>query len=117
MAPGVNFYPSGQVRWRTQAIGAALTAAAHGLVNATVATVAAPGVASGAITATIHWGDGAVSQSRATGRGPTGIRLNSLYTVHGQHSYAHSGLHHGTVILHIPHQPPVTVTFTVQSAT
>jgi hexosaminidase len=116
MASGVNFYPSGQVRWRIQATGAALTAGAHGGVNATVATVAAPGVASAAILATIHWGDGAVSYASAIGRDPTGIRLNGLYTVHGQHGYAHPGLHHGTVTLHIPHQLPVTVTFTVRSA-
>jgi len=116
MASGVNFYPSTQVRWRAQAIGSSLTAAAHGRVSGTVATVAAPGLASGAITATIHWGDGAVSHAKATGRGPTGIRLNGLYTVHGQHSYAHPGPHCGTITLRVPHQAPVTVTFTVTSS-
>jgi hexosaminidase len=116
MAAGVNFYPSTEVHWRLEAIGATLTAGARGQVAGALATVAAPGLAPGAISATIHWGDGTTSRAGVTGRGPTGIRLNSLYTVPGQHTYTRPGPHHGTVTIQAPHQAPVTVPFTVLSS-
>jgi hypothetical protein len=109
----VNFYPSTEVKWRTEATGASLTASSRGHLNATVATVAAPGVPAGAISAVIHWGDGTTSRAAVAGRGPAEIRINGLYTVHGQHTYAHPGTHHGTVTIRAPHQPPITVPFTV----
>ena len=113
MAAGVNFYPSTQVRWRVQATGSTLTTGAHGRVSGTVATVAAPGFGRGRIRATVSWGDGLTSRSGVTGRAPTGIRLNSLYTVHGGHRYAHPGVYHGHVMIRAPHRSPVTVPFTV----
>jgi hexosaminidase len=116
MAAGVNFYPSSQVHWRLEATGATLTATARGQVTGTLATVAAPGLTPGVISVTIQWGDGTTTQGGATGSGPTGTSLNSLYTVHGQHTYAHPGPHHGTVTLRAPHQTPVTVSFTVLSS-
>jgi hypothetical protein len=47
-----------------------------------------------------------------TGRAPTGIRLNSLYTVHGGHRYTHPGVYQGHVTIRAPHRSPVTVPFT-----
>jgi hexosaminidase len=116
MAAGVNFYPSTQVHWRTDAIGNALTARSGGQVNGTVATVAAPGLVPRAVSASINWGDGTTSRVGVTGTRPGGIRLNSLYAVHGRHTYAQPGLHRGTVTIRVPHQAPVIVSFTVQSS-
>jgi hexosaminidase len=116
MAAGVNFYPSTEVAWRLAAVGAALTAGRHGRLAGPVATVAAPGLAPGAISATIHWGDGTATRSGVTGRPPSGTMLNSMYTVHGQHKYARPGLYHGTVTVRAPHNSPVTVPFTVRFA-
>jgi hexosaminidase len=96
MAAGVNFYPSTQVRWQVQATGSTL-AGTRGRVSGTVATVAAPGFAPGSIAATVSWGDGHTSRPGVAGRAPTGIRVNSLYTVHGEHHYAHPGVYHGHV--------------------
>jgi hexosaminidase len=116
MAAGVNFYPSTEVAWRLAAVGAAATASGHGRLAGPVATVAAPGVDPGAVSATIHWGDGTVTRSGVTGRPPAGTVLNSLYTVHGQHRYARPGLYHGTVTVRAPRNSPVTVPFTVRFA-
>ena len=113
MAAGVNFYPSTQVRWRVQATGSTLTAGVRGRVSGTVATIAAPGFGRGRIRVAVSWGDGHVSRPGVTGRAPTGIRLNSLYTVHGEHHYAHPGVYHGHVTIRAPHRSPVTVPFTV----
>ena len=113
MAAGVNFYPSTQVRWQVQATGSMLTAGTGGRVSGTVATVAAPGFAPGQISATVSWGDGHTSRTGVSGRAPTGIRLNSLYTVHGKHHYAQAGVYHGHVTIRAPHRSPVTVPFTV----
>ena len=112
MAAGVNFYPSTQVRWRVQATGSVLTGA-HGRVAGPVATIAAPGFAPGSVRATVSWGDGHTSRPGVAGRAPTGIRLNSLYTVHGEHHYAHPGVYHGHVTVRVRHRSPVTVPFTV----
>jgi hexosaminidase len=114
MAAGVNFYPSTEVAWRVAAAGAALTAGRHGHLSGPVATVAAPGLAPRAVSATIHWGDGSATRSGATGRPPSGTRLNGLYTVHGQHHYARPGLYHGTVTVRAPRHSAVTVPFTVR---
>jgi hexosaminidase len=81
-----------------------------------VATVAAPGLAPGAVGAVIHWGDGTATRVGVTGRPPSGTLLNSLYTVHGQHRYARPGLYHGTVTVRGPHKSRLTVAFTARSA-
>ena len=114
MAAGVNFYPSREVRWRIDVTGADLTASRGRRVRGAVATVAAPGLPPGAVSASIRWGDGNTARSRGTGRPPSATMVNSLYTVPGQHRYAHPGLYHGTVTVRAPHRSPVTVGFTVQ---
>jgi hexosaminidase len=114
MTAGVNFYPSGQVRWRLQVAGSQLTASRHGRVAGTVATVAAPGLAPGAVSASIRWGDGHATRSGATGTPPSGQHLNSLYPVTARHAYPRPGLYHGTVTVRAPHKSPVTVPFTIR---
>jgi hexosaminidase len=115
MAAGVNFYPSAEVRWQIDVTGAALTASRRGRVSGALATVAAPGLAPGAVSASIRWGDGTAARSRGTGRPSSATMLNSLYTVPGQHRYARPGRYHGTVTVRAPHRSPVTVGFTVQA--
>ena len=78
--------------------------------------MAAPGLAPGAVSATIHWGDGTATRSGVTGRPPSGTVLNSLYTVHGRHAYARPGLYHGTVTVRAPGHPAVTAPFAVRRA-
>jgi hexosaminidase len=114
MAAGVNFYPSGQVRWRLQAVGSGLTASRHGRVAGTVATVAAPGLAPGAVSASIRWGDGHTARSRVTGTPPSGQGRGSLYTVNAQHAYPRPGLYRGAVTVRAPRKSPVTVAITVR---
>jgi hexosaminidase len=114
MAAGVNFYPSTEVAWPLAATGSRLIASLHGRVSGPVATVAAPGLAPGAVRATIHWGDGTVTRSGVTGRPPSGTVLNSLYRVRARHSYARPGRYRGTVTVRAPHKSPVTAAFTVR---
>jgi hexosaminidase len=114
MAAGVNFYPSTDVHWKLTAVGSAHTARHGHALSATLATVAAPGFLPGSIAARISWGDGSTSRTGVTGRSPSGQRVNSLYAVHGTHTYAHAGLYHGTVIVQARGAAPVTVHFTVQ---
>ena len=96
-AAGVNFYPSTQVPWPLTVIGATVTANAHGQVNGPVATLSAPGFPTSTLTmcdsslgigCTIKWGDGSTTTGDVTGTNATGTRVNSLYTIFGQHTYA-----------------------------
>jgi hypothetical protein len=48
-----------------------------------------------------------------TGVNATGIHVNSLYTISGEHTYAHPGTYHGTVTLSAGNATPVTADFTV----
>jgi hexosaminidase len=65
--------------------------------DGTVATVAAPGAALGALSATIDWGDGATSTASLTGTEATTTSINSLYAASGSHTYARSGTYHARV--------------------
>jgi hexosaminidase len=114
MAAGVNFYPSTDVHWKLAATGAALTASHGRALSATLATVAAPGVRPGSVITKVSWGDGGTTRTGVTGRSPSGSRLNSLYTVHGTHTYAHAGLYHGTVTIQARGGVRTTADFTVQ---
>jgi hexosaminidase len=121
-AARVNFYPSGQVPWRLAAEGAALTAGPGGHVRGTLATLSAPGFPTSALTmcdsslgigCTINWGDGHTTTGDVTGRNATDTRVNSLYTISGEHTYAHPGTYHGAVTLSAGNAAPVTADFTV----
>jgi hexosaminidase len=121
-AARVNFYPSAQVPWRLAAEGAALTAGPGGHVGGTVATLSAPGFPTSALTmcdsslgigCTINWGDGKTTTGDVTGVNATDTKVNSLYVISGQHTYAHPGTYHGVVTLSAGSAAPVTADFTV----
>jgi hexosaminidase len=121
-AAGVNFYPSAQVPWPLTVIGRNVTAGAHGRVRGPLATLSAPGYPTSTLTmcdpslgigCTIKWGDGTTSTGDVTGTNATGTRVNSLYAVSGQHTYAHPGTYHGVVLVSAGSGPPVRAGFTV----
>jgi len=121
-AAGVNFYPSTQVPWPLNVVGTTVTANAHGQVDSPVATLSAPGFPDSTLTmcdpslgigCTIKWGDGITSTGDVTGTNATGTQVNSLYTIFGEHTYAHPGTYHGVVIVSAGNATPVRADFTV----
>jgi hexosaminidase len=110
-AQGVNFFPSTQVAWPLEAIGAlpADNGDRNGVIERTLATLAAPGVPASAITATIDWGDGSTSAGTVRGTAATSTAVNGLYSVSGSHHY--QGHTTGTVTVKVsaPNQASVTV--------
>lgn len=113
MANGVNFYPSTEVSWGLSLAAPDLTASSQDQVSGAVATLAAPGFASTAVTVTITWGDGTSGTGTATGTAATGTTLNSLYTVQGTHTYAKPGTYQATVTVSASGATSVTAHFTV----
>ncbi len=120
-AARVNFYPSTEVPWRLDIIGTTVTANAHGRVDAPVATLSAPGFPTSTLTmcdpslgigCTIKWGDGSTSTGDVTGTNATGTRVNSLYTISGEHAYSRPGTYHGVVIASAGNARPVRADFT-----
>jgi hexosaminidase len=120
-AGGVNFYPSTEVDWQLAAEGATLRATSHGKVDGTVATLSAPGFPTSALTmcdsslgigCTINWGDGTTSTGDVTGANATDTKVNSLYKISGEHTYARPGTYHGVVTLSAGNVTPVTANFT-----
>jgi hexosaminidase len=114
LAAGQNFYPSAEVPWRLDLTGATVAGASRGGFSATVATLAAPGRAASAITATINWGDGTRSAGTVSGPAATPATVNGLYSVSGSHRYPRPGAHHGTVTVSAPGTATVTARFTVR---
>jgi hexosaminidase len=121
-AAGVNFYPSTQVPWPLTVVGTTATANAQGHVDSPVATLSAPGFADSTLTmcdptlgigCTIKWGDGNTTTGDVTGTNATGTQVNSLYTIFGEHTYAHPGTYHGVVIVSAGNATPVRADFTV----
>jgi len=121
-AAGVNFYPSTQVPWPLNVVATTVTANAHGQVDSPVATLSAPGFPDSTLTmcdptlgigCTIKWGDGSTTTGDVTGTNATGIQVNSLYTIFGEHTYAHPGTYHGVVIVSAGNATPVRADFTV----
>ena len=113
MAAGVNFYPATEVPWSLSLAAPDLTAGSQDLVSGAVATLAAPGYAPGAVTATINWGDGTSAAGTVTGVAPTATTINSLYTVEGAHTYAKPGAYQAMVTVSASGAAPVTAHFTV----
>jgi hexosaminidase len=121
-AAGVNFYPSTQVPWALTVTGTTLTASARGRVHGGVATLSAPGWPTSTLSmcdsslgigCEIKWGDGSTTTGDVTGRNATGTRVNSLYRISGEHTYARRGTYHGEVIVTAGNAAPVTADFTV----
>ena len=65
------------------------------------------------IGCTIKWGDGSTASGDVTGTNATGTRVNSLYTISGEHTYARPGTYHGVVIVSAGNVGPVRADFTV----
>src|SRR5215469_1938045 len=76
MAAGVNFYPSTEVPWSLSVAAPDLTAGSQDQVSGAVATLAAPGLAPGSVTATVTWGDGTSGAATVTGTAPTTTTVN-----------------------------------------
>ncbi len=113
MAAGTNFYPSTEVPWSLSLAAPDLTASSQDQVSGAVATLAAPGKAPSAVTATINWGDGTNGAATVTGTAPTSTTVNSLYTVSGTHAYAKPGVYQATVTVSASGATSVTAHFTV----
>ena len=110
-AGGVNFFPSTQVSWPLEAIGAhpADNGTRNGTVDGTLAILSAPGIAADSITATIDWGDGTSSDGVVTGTAATGTSVNGLYSISGSHHYLDPGQVAPTVTISAPDEAPITV--------
>jgi hexosaminidase len=115
LAAGQNFYPSTEVPWRLDLSARDGLAASRGGFSGTVATLAAPGRAATAITATIAWGDGTSSAATVSGPAATSTSVNGLYSVAGSHRYAHPGEHHATLTVSASGTATVSVHLTVHS--
>jgi hexosaminidase len=122
-AARVNFYPSTEVPWSLDIIGAAVTASAHGQVDGPVATLSAPGFPTSTLTmcdsslgigCTIAWGDGTSTTGDVTGTNATATQVNSLYVIFGQHTYSRPGTYHGVVTASAGTAGPVSANFTVR---
>jgi hexosaminidase len=112
---GVNFYPTPEVPWRLDLSLAHPTLGPGGTVGGMLATLAAPGRAAGAITATIRWGDGTTSAGTITGAAATGTTVNGLYAIAGNHTYHHPGEYKVTVTTTAAGASPATVSFFVRA--
>ena len=116
LAAGQNFYPSAEVPWRLDLSARADIAAGPGGFSGTVATLAAPGRAAGAITAAVDWGDGTSSAGTLSGAAATPDSVNGLYSVAGRHTYARPGVYEGSLTVSAPGTAAVTAGFTVRWA-
>jgi hexosaminidase len=113
MAAGVNFYPSAEVPWSLSLAAPDLAANSQDQVSGAVATLAAPGYAASAVTATVNWGDGTSGPATVTGTAATTTTVNGLYTVAGAHTYAKPGAYQATVTVSASGAASVTAHFTV----
>jgi hexosaminidase len=114
LAAGQNFYPSTEVPWRLDLTAARAVAPVDGAVSGTIAVLAAPGRAAGAVTATVSWGDGTSTAGTVSGTAATATTVNGLYSVGGSHTYARPGVYHGTVTVTAAGTAAVTAHFTVR---
>jgi hexosaminidase len=110
-AGGVNFFPSTQVPWPLEAIGAqaADNGNRNGTVDGTLAFLSAPGIAADSITATIDWGDGTTSEGVVTGTAATSTSVNGLYSISGSHQYQGHNPGAPTITITAPGETAVTV--------
>ena len=113
LAAGQNFYPSAEVPWRLD-LAAGGAAAGPGGFSGTVATLAAPGRAAGAVSATVSWGDGTSSPGALSGPPATADSVNGLYSVAGSHRYARPGVYSASVTVSASGTAAVTAGFTVR---
>ena len=106
---GMNFYPTPEVSWPLTLAPADPGSGTQAGIDETVATLSAPGVAAGAITATIDWGDGTTSVGAVTGTAATSSGVNGLYSIGGNHTYADPGTYSVSVTVTGPNGATQTV--------
>ena len=114
LAGGVNFYPTPEVPWRLDLATSNQTTGRDGRISGALATLAAPGRATSALTATISWGDGTTSGGTVTGTAATPTTVNGLYTVSAGHRYRRPGLYAGTVTVTANGTAPASAAFLVR---
>ena len=111
----MNFYPSPEVSWPLTLSAADPGSGTPAGIDGTLATLSAPGVAADAITATIDWGDGTTSAGTVTGAAATSSAVNGLYSIGGDHTYAHRGNYPASVTVTGPNGATQTVQLTLHS--
>jgi hexosaminidase len=84
-----------------------------GDVQGALATLAAPGYSTGAVTATVDWGDGSTSSAVVSGTPATSTSVNGLYSVAATHHYATHGKFAVTVTVTGANTAPATVRLTL----
>jgi hexosaminidase len=112
----MNFYPTPEVSWPLS-LAPAPADPGRGTqagIDGTLATLSATGVATGAITATIDWGDGSTSAGIVTGAAATSSTVNGLYSIGGDHTYAHRGTYSASVTVTGPNGITQTVQLTLR---
>lgn len=102
---GTNFYPTPQVPWRLDLAGSADAHATAGNVTGTLASLSAPGIGTGSITATIDWGDGTTSSGTISGTPATPTSVNGLYAISASHRYTRHGVFDVTITATAPGVP------------
>jgi hypothetical protein len=103
------------VLWNLSVAAPDQVAASQDQVSGAVATLAAPGYAPSAITATISRGDGTSAPATVTGTAPTATTVNSVYAVAGAHTCAKPGVYQATVTVSASGAASVTAHFTVNA--
>lgn len=111
-AAGENFHPTPEVPWRLDLV-AGDASLWQDQVSGTLATLSAPGVAAGDVTATIDWGDGSASAGTVSGTAASDATVNGAYAIGGNHTYAHPGVHQATVTVSAPGRAPAAITITL----
>jgi len=91
MTRGTNFYPSPKVPWRL-ALVAAHPTVSNGRVSGALAMLSAPGVAAGAVTASIDWGDGTTTPGNCHRNGRD-ARHGERFVRHRRRSPVHDVRH------------------------
>ncbi|SDT13701.1 family 20 glycosylhydrolase [Jiangella sp. DSM 45060] len=109
---GTNFFPSADVDWRVDALGAPATAQAGRPAEVTW-TVTAPGVASQSLDATVTWSDGVTGTAEvSTAREASipGMWINDAFTAVSGRVFETPGEYTGTLSVGTPGAAPVLAT-------
>ncbi|GAA3126283.1 family 20 glycosylhydrolase [Streptosporangium carneum] len=112
---GTNFFPTADVAWRMEALGAPVTVRTGRPAGATW-TVTAPGVASGELVATVVWSDGVRENVTLTTTREASIpdmRINDAFTAKSNRTFSEAGKYTGTLSVRLPGQAPVEGGLTV----
>jgi hexosaminidase len=99
---GTNFYPTPKVPWRLDLAASPPVRAAGGMLDGSLASLSAPGVPAGSITASIDWGDGTTSPATVSGTPATPTSVNGLYTISAGHRYSRHGTYDVTITASAP---------------